>query len=591
MPEGELWSSLVTAIDPGCAKIMPAILESTIDLLETELARAKAALQEIQPNPTYMFTRRDELALGAVAAYRQNPIDHTPDFFYGARRLTPKELGLVPAVCEVRADDDDHAVERIKKQPQSVSPRCASLIDVLSNTLILDQMAPHLSTPSLFALAATSSLVRSLIMGTPYVFRHLDLTQCRGARVASVSTGESTAQINSSSIEDQYNSAPLRGVFAKLEGNSLLQDVRTLILDGLSVPASLVEEIVLADRFNINILSIRECRHLNERRFMQVVNHAVRPSRPKGTPRVKGIYYFTPLTHSRATVRSKYRDWWGLRCSSQASCDASTSEDNTVSYGSAGSDPHRQNAWYRPSGQLLKGNIEEDWAQTIHKCEGIIAFDAVLCRGPRHNVDFYPSLSQNQDSSQSEGRLLGPRLATVALGPRGCEGCHTSPEGPAIWGQTSDEHFPLLTPPPFHASSVTIAKRPVLFPVEKPTLIVRCTECLTDRWCHRCNRWFCTDCLLHPEHVSNELSPHQTAVRGPRSGQSSIELPHNHRFGPGVSKDCWECGPTCSMCKAECQRTCYNCRGDYCVEHNEGCSSTMCDWCNASTRNRMRELY
>ncbi|PWY64737.1 hypothetical protein BO70DRAFT_375078 [Aspergillus heteromorphus CBS 117.55] len=525
MTEGEL-----------CAKAMPA----------TELAKARAALHEIQPNAAPIFTRRDELALGAVTACRQNLNHRAPDFFYGASRLTPKELGLIPAVGEAHAKDHNNdATKTPNKQPQSAlpaPPRCTSLVDVLSNTLVLDQMAPYLSTSSLFALASTSRLVRSLIMDTPYVFRHLDLTECRGAIISSVSAIDSTEQINDSRTEDEYYSAPLRGIFDRLEGKSLLQDVRTLVLDGLPVPADLVADLILAERFNINILSIRECCHLNERKLMQVLNYAVRPSRPKGTPRIKGIYYFTPLQHSQVMVRSNYRDWWSLRCSGQPFCDTPTSGNKSVLRDSTESDTHRQNAWYRPSGQLFRGSIEDDWAQTIHKCEGIIAFDAILCRGPRHNVDPYTPHSQNQDGTQPESRLLGPRLTTVALGPRGCELCHTAPEGPAIWGQSPEEQFPLLTPPPFHTSSVVTAKRPALFPGEQPALIARCRECLIDRWCHRCNRWFCAVCLPHPERVRSDLSPHQTA---------------------------------CGLCKVECQRTCRNCCGDYCVEHNEGCSPTM----------------
>ncbi|RAK98024.1 putative ubiquitin fusion degradation protein (Ufd1) [Aspergillus ibericus CBS 121593] len=570
MSEGELWSTLVTAIDPGSIKAMPAVLQSTIDLLETELAKARAALHEIQPAAGPLFTRRDELALGAVAAYRQNLIDRAPGFFYGTSRLTPKELGLVPTVREVLADDDDkQLVTEPEQQHQPVlpvSPRRPSLVDLLSNSLVLDHMAPYLSTSSLFALVSTSHLVRSLIMGTPYVFRHLDLTQCHGAKLASsltMGSAEQTVrgdQMNDSMTEDEYYSSPLRNVFAHLERKSLLQDVRTLILDGLSVPADLIAEIILTDRFNINILSIRECRHLNERKLMQVINHAVRPTRPKGTPRVKGIYHFTPLNQSRATVRSKYRDWWSSRCSRQVSCTAPTSEDSAAASDHAEGNTHQQNAWYRSSGQLFKQSVEDGWAETVKKCEGIIAFDAVLCHGPRHDVDRYTPMPQNQNGSHPESRLLGPKLATVALGPRGCDGCHTSPEGPAFWGQSPDDRFPLLAPPPYHTSSVAKAKRPVLIPDEQPSLIVRCTECVTDRWCHRCNKWFCEDCLPHPERGRNDLSPHQTAVRGPRSSQDSTEQPQEH---------------TCAQCKADCQRTCRSCRGDYCVEHNEGCSSTM----------------
>jgi hypothetical protein len=130
------------------------------------------------------------------------------------------------------------------------------------------------------------------------------------------------------------------------------------------------------------------------------------------------------------------------------------------------------------------------------------------------------------------------------MGPRGCDGCHTSPEGPAIWGQSPDTHFPLLAPPPFHSSTLVSARRPAVFPDEYPVLIARCADCLTDRWCHRCNKWFCDSCLPHPEHVRSNLSPHQTAVRGPRTG--------NEKLGPGVTKDCWECGPTVSFFQVFC---------------------------------------
>ncbi|GLA62550.1 hypothetical protein AtubIFM56815_008359 [Aspergillus tubingensis] len=539
MSSGELWSTLVTAIDPGSTKAMPIILQSTIDLLETELAKARAALHEIQPTASSLFTKRDELALGAVAAYRQNLIDRAPDFFYGASRLTPKELGLVPAVREVQADDDeDDHVKTASKQHlrpvQPIAPKRASLADVLSNSLILDHMAPYLSTSSLLALASTSRQVRSSIVDTPYIFRHLDLTQCRGAKPASTSTTDSAEQVWSgeqgedSAVEDEVYSAPLRGIFASLQRQSILQDVRTLVLDGLSVPADLLAEIILTDRFNVNILSIRECRHLNERKLMQVLTHAVRPSRPKGTPRVKGIYHFTPLQQSRAVIRSRYRDWWSSRCGNQSSITPSP-ENGSATGEVAESATQQQDAWYRSSGQLFKRSIEDGWAETIKQCEGIIAFDAVLCRGPRHDVDLSTPMPEGQSASQPEGRPpLAPKLATVALGPRGCDGCHTSPEGPTFWGQSPDEDLPLLTPPPLHSSSVVKAKRPVLIPDEQPSLIARCTDCLTDRWCHRCNKWFCEDCLPHPERVRNNLSPHQTAFRNPQSNLGSTEQSEDH---------------------------------------------------------------
>ncbi|KAF7591752.1 hypothetical protein BBP40_001132 [Aspergillus hancockii] len=524
---------------------MPAVLQSTIDLLETELAKAKAALKQIQPNAAPMLITGDELAAGAISAYRQNLISRASDFYYGSRRLSPKEVGLIPVVQEVQPEDEEY--EKLQKLSQSItivtSPKQVSLVDLLSNSLILDRMAPYLSVLSLFALASTSRGLRTMIMETPYIFRHLDLTQCHSTRLFSNTSRAPGAQVPSNERldglmnEDEFYFTPLKGIFANLEQGSVLQDVRTLILDGLPVPADLIAEIMLTDRFNINLLSIRECRHLNERKLMQVVQHAVRPSRPKGTPRVKGIYYFTPVSQPRVMVRSKYRDWWGSRCGDAPSAK----EESSPSHDVQESPLYCQNAWYCTTGKLFPQTVEEDWAQTIQRCEGVISFDAVLCRGPRHNVDLYTSSGHNQ---QPQGQMLRPTIATIALGPKGCDGCHTSPEGPAIWGQSPDTQFPLLTPPPLHSSSVVEAKRPALFPDERPILVARCAECLTDRWCHRCNKWFCANCLPNPERVRTNLSPHQTAVRGPRINHGT-ELPHERRIlGPGVSRDCWECGPT-----------------------------------------------
>lgn len=489
-------STALTAFDPRNVNPMPVVLQSTIDLLESELVKARATLLDIQPN--------------AITAYRENLIARAPDFFYGSRRLTPKDVGLVPGEKGARPDN------RAKfESPHSAAPTKSSkpitLVDLLSNTVVLDHMAPYLSVPSLLSLASTSHSLRSLILETPYVFRHLDLTRCRGAQL--FTEGADIRWASESLTEDEFYSAPLAGIFAGLERKSILQDVRTLVLDGLSVPSDLVSEIVLTDRFNVSILSIRECRHLNERKLMQAVQHAVRPTRPKGTPRVTGIYYFTPAK-SGPIVRSRYRDWWSSTCTGR-----SGSEPATPPPEQHGVLSQYQNAWYAPSGRLLKGVIEDGWAQTIQKCEGVISFDAVLCRGPRHNVDMYSSV--NQDIPPPEGRLLGPHIATVALGPRGCDGCHSSPEGPAIWGQSPDEHFPLLSPPPLHSSSQAVAKRPALFPDEHPVLIARCAECLNHRWCHRCNKWFCHKCLPHPDRAGFRLSPHQTAVRGRRDSQSS----------------------------------------------------------------------
>lgn len=488
---------------------MPAALLSTIDLLESELVKAKAALQEIQPNVAATAMQRDELAVGAMTAYRQQLIGRAPDF-YGSRRLSPKEIGLVPVVHEVAvsdtdSDDGDGDVASPAAATVTVMPpRRPSLVSVLSNSLVLDHMAPYLSTPSLLTLASTSRPLRAAVLETPYVFRHLDLTRCRGAQLQGHNVDEDLV------TEDEYYAGPVRGILDNLSRRSILQGVRTLVLDGLPVPADLVADIVLTDRFNVNILSLRGCQHLNERKLMQLLQYAVRPTRPAGTPRVKGIYHFTPLPQN------------GEQRSPNTSSSTEEVEDE-------------QHAWYRPSGQILK-NIDTEWAQTIKKCQGIIAFDAVLCRGGH---------VENQ-----------PAIATVALG-QGCDSCHSTPEGPSIWGQSPLDHFPLLTPVPLHSSSVMAAKRPVLS--SDPTFIARCTDCVTNRRCNQCRKWFCSTCLPQPVRIS-ALSPHQTAIQGPRPVPDvSLFLlyvyvcvchwtnPPEQELERGVSKDCWECGPTVSL--------------------------------------------
>lgn len=496
----DLWSSIAFAIDPKRTEAMPAVLQSTINLLESELVKARAALRDIQPNTSPFGFPGDDIAVGAMTAYRQDLIGRAPDF-YGSRRLTLKELGLVPVVRELP--------ERVVSKVQSIAPvppHRTGLEDILSNSLILDQMAPYLSVSSLMALSSTSRRLHTVITQTPYVFRHLDLSRCRGAELPTITQAE-----NDSQTEDEIYSAPLKRMFTSLERRGILHDVRTLILDGVSVPADLVADIILTDRFNVNILSIRECRHLNERKLMQVIQHAVRPTRPAGTPRIKGIYHFSPMhTGPREVARPRYRDWWGTRVGTSRTPSETPSNSDREDGASARTPTEQQNEWYSASGKLFKHAPEEGWAQVLKKCEGVIAFDAALCRGPRHDPNLYSSTTG--EGTPAEVPLLGPAVATVALGPRGCDGCHSSPEGPAIWSQSPDIQFPMLSPPPLHSSSVAAAKRPKLIPGEHPVLIARCADCLTNCWCHRCNKWFCGNCLPNPQPVRVSLSPHQTAV-------------------------------------------------------------------------------
>jgi len=57
-----------------------------------------------------------------------------------------------------------------------------SLLQLLSNTLVLHQTAPYIPFSSLLALGATSKSFKNLIYNTPLVFRYLDITNIKSAQ-------------------------------------------------------------------------------------------------------------------------------------------------------------------------------------------------------------------------------------------------------------------------------------------------------------------------------------------------------------------------------------------------------------------------
>jgi hypothetical protein len=146
----------------------------------------------------------------------------------------------------------------------------------------------------------------------------------------------------------------------------------------------------------------------------------------------------------------------------------------------------------------------QEWAETLRICEGIIHFDAVLCRGPRHT----PSFDRNA------GSYLPPAIATTALGPKGCDRCKGCPEGPATFGASPSHHLPLLAPPPLYSSSIRAAQMPSSdIPFTNPKLIVRCDECLKTRWCQRCHKWWCESCF-QPGTLTELQSIEQEMIAG-----------------------------------------------------------------------------
>ncbi|OJD21028.1 hypothetical protein ACJ73_07635 [Blastomyces percursus] len=549
MAQGQLWTTLMTAIDPLNAKAMPVVLQSTIQLLETELANAKAALEEIQAHPATATSTSTSMSISSSPSSSfLSPSSPSSPSCYCAEMQETITAGAMAAYKH-------HLVGRLSQITSSslhlsCHPNCdvafshgplpVSLQDLLSNSLILDHIAPYLSISSLLSLASTCTTFRSIIMDTPYVFRHMDLTTCRGAQpppcMGPIDAGGEVwrrERMDESLTEDDFYSGPLRGIFSDLGRRSILQDVRTLVLDGLSVPTDLIADIVLTDRFNVVILSIRDCLNLNERKLMQTLQYAVSPSRPKGMPRVKGIYYFTAKNDSQQSTSHGRKHMYHTSAASKWDRPGGHQSDNQSSHsadacGTAKDNLHdqltRRHPWYKASGRVLRKQISNGWAETLQFCNGIISFDAVLCRSPAH----HPFASVEGNDAQPP-TYLSPAIATVALGPRGCEGCRTSPEGPALWNHSPEYQFPLLTPLPLHSSRITAAKSPTVSDNDEPALIMQCQECLIDRWCNRCGSWWCSACLPHPEKPRHHRKLHQTASRS----SSSSSLSSSSSTSPG----------------------------------------------------------
>lgn len=256
-------------------------------------------------------------------------------------------------------------------------------------------------------------------------------------------------------VRDSFYSGPLRGIFATLQRRNLLSCVQTLVLDGLSVTADLCNEIIVDPRYNVRVLSVRGVKNLNERRLRGALKYACRPSRPAGTPKLKGLYIFTDPSR----------------------------DDQSQDEG----DP-----WYDVKGRVVSRDVSPEWADTMMDCQGIIIFDAVLCNGPRH---FNSPISGTLPDPALTGRPFPQwAVATVSLG--GCEGCGTAPEGPTAFHPSVDRtQLPLLPGAPPLSSSIKAATCPAS---DSPSYMARCTACLEERHCATCNKWWCEACYVPP---------------------------------------------------------------------------------------------
>jgi hypothetical protein len=379
-----------------------------------------------------------------------------------------------------------------------------TLTDLLSNTLVLRQIAPYIPVASVYALAATSKGLHDIVHHQASdVFRYLDLSSVQSAAVVPYEPLDSggiswrSERMDESLTEDEFYSGPLRGIFSKLERQQLLRNVYTLVLDGLSVPADLVREIITEERYNVRILSIRECKNLNERKLQQILRYAVRPTRPAGTPGLKGLYFFgprepVPVQESPRKKKRSSTPSRGVLASPGAQIGAEWNQKSVETLNAVLA--RTEDKWYQSTGRMISKSPSLEWAETLQACEGIISFDAVLCRGPRHDSTKSFASASLTTGGANPASYLRPAVATIALG-FGCETCHTCTEGPAIFGRSPVSYLPLLSPLPRHSCSVRAAQMPhTIDGSSAPPLFARCEECLKSRWCQRCHKWWDENC-------------------------------------------------------------------------------------------------
>ena len=390
-------------------------------------------------------------------------------------------------------------------------PLPCSLLDLLSNDLILRHTSPYIGK-SLVSLAATSKAYQSLVYDTPQVFQHVDLTRTHvlmgDARVALVDVEK---------FDKLYYSQRFRTIFTVLENRNVLQDVRTLILDDLVVPGTVIEDILSDERCQIRLLSVRNLENRPTEAVQRILRQLIRPSRPKGTPKLRGLYWFGQSSRSEEVhnldefTKRHEAIGVGVTASMGAQLGAGNRTDDDLNdfQKLSGEDPYSQS----PYSALGMSNAQwgnwviSEWSEILEECRGLIHFDAVLCRHEREIV-LEP----------------GPHLATVRLS--GCASCGTCPEGSAYPGVSPADHLPLLSPPPLHSSKVEVAQRLNTNGQPYPPLILRCRTCLKDRWCESCNIWWCESCYTMPLKNKGIAKGHSASIEHSAASNENIKVLH-----------------------------------------------------------------
>lgn len=283
-----------------------------------------------------------------------------------------------------------------------------TLVTILSNQLLLLSTTPYLSPSDIYSLSLSCRSICNLIAATPSVHRRLDLSVTR--RCKDVPRILSTPKV--------------------------LRSTRTLILDNLPVTTEFLYNLITPQDWQseIQLLSLRGCKDINEREFMSFLSYLVRPSSPQENLKLKGVYWFSDP-------------------------DAGT------------------------TGRFVKNpklKLGAEWVAVLKACEGRIAFDTRICQGHKHDPSF-------------DGDYIAPKLANIQLGG-GCAGCGFTPRKNA-------KGLPevLVAPVPLFGRVEAACKGT---DGKKLGDVLRCEDCVKQRWCECCGKWWCEECVV--EKVSSE---------------------------------------------------------------------------------------
>lgn len=292
----------------------------------------------------------------------------------------------------------------------------ATLLDILQNDLILRHTSPYIGTASLFSLKAVCRTLNKIIRSEPQVFRYLDLSSVRSINKP---IWPPNSAINLT--PDEYYGKPVHDAFEALGACSCLEHVSTLVLDSVYLPCKTLLTILNDDRNRVRILSLQAVLLLSQDELAHVLRYVTRRGRPEGTPSLRALYYFRGKG-VESPIEQIFRDTTmigeheGITTRSGASLGGAKW---SVPKSSIDDDPYAHSPYVTvgPCLAHAQDKLSDDWANLVRACEGLIAFDMVLCpHDPARLVQPDPR----------------PRFATIRLPP--CSQCHSCPEGAAYPG-------------------------------------------------------------------------------------------------------------------------------------------------------------